>query len=294
MVRRGIPGPGTSPPLAVAFVVVWSLQPPTDTVRCPLPMHIHARQLLTMRERRRIQVAMRGCREQLGLQLKERRRWGGRRPGAGRKRGPHVPHGRRDGVAQRLPAHVTVKLLPGLPSLRSVPLVRALQRSFAAACDRGDFRLVHYTLQTTHAHLLVEATDARALARGMMAVGARLARALNRTSGHRGRVLAERFHARILRTPREVRNALAYVLLNARRHARRPRPGLRVDPASSGGWFDGWWRQPVGDRSRVDPIPVTRPRTWLLAVGWRRHGLIDPEEVPGATRERRRLWIAPS
>ena len=186
----------------------------------------------------------------------------------------------------RLPAHVTVKLLPGLPSLRSVALVRALERSFAAACDRGDFRLVHYALQTTHAHLLVEATDAPALARDMMALGARIARALNRTYGRRGAVLAERFHARVLRTPREVRNAIAYVLLNARRHARRLWTGLRVDPASSGRWFDGWRRKPLTESPTIDAAPVTQPLTWLLAIGWRRHGLVDPEEVPGRRRTR--------
>jgi REP-associated tyrosine transposase len=151
---------------------------------------------------------------------------------------------------------VTVKLLPGLPSLRSVSLVRALEQSFAAARDRGDFRLVHYTLQITHAHLLVEATDARALARGMMAVGARIARALNRTFGRRGRVLAERFHARVLRTPREVRNALAYVLLNTRRHARRIWSGLHLDPASSGRWFNGWRRRPLIDGVNVSATMV--------------------------------------
>ena len=185
----------------------------------------------------------------------------------------------------RFPAHVTVKLLPGLPSLRSVALVRALERSFAQACDRGNFRLVHYALQTTHAHLLVEATDEQALARGMMALGARIARALNRTYARRGPVLAERFHARVLRTPREVRNAIAYVLLNARRHARRIGSGLRVDPASSGRWFDGWRRKPFTDRPTT-AVPVTRPRTWLLAIGWRRHGLVDPDEVPGGRRTR--------
>jgi hypothetical protein len=161
-----------------------------------------------------------------------------------------------------------------------VPLVRALERSFAAVRDRVDFRLVHYSLQATHAHLLVEATDADALGRGMMAVGARIARALNGTFGRRGPVLAERFHSRLLRTPREVRNALAYVLLNARRHARRLCEGLRVDPASSGRWFDGWRRMPVGDET-LEPTPVARPHTWLLAIGWRRHGLIDPDEIPG-------------
>jgi len=135
-----------------------------------------------------------------------------------------------------------VKLRRGLPSLRSVRVVRALERTFAEACDRGDFRVVHYTLQSTHAHLLVEATDGAALGRGMMAVGARLARAVNRAYRRCGPVLAERFHARALRTPREVRNAIAYVLLNARRHARRVWSDLAADPASSGRWFDGWRR----------------------------------------------------
>jgi REP-associated tyrosine transposase len=96
---------------------------------------------------------------------------------------------------------VTIKLLPGLPSLRSVPLVRALERSFAVVRDRGDFRLVHYSLQATHAHLLVEAADAQAFGRGMMAVGARVARALNRTFGRRGPVLAERFRLRAPERP---------------------------------------------------------------------------------------------
>jgi hypothetical protein len=99
--------------------------------------------------------------------------------------------------------------------------VRALERSFAAACDRGDFRLVHYALQTTHAHLLVEATDADALARGMMAIGARLARALNRDVRPVGRVLAERFpRAHAASRLGKCGTQLAYVLLNARRHAR--------------------------------------------------------------------------
>jgi hypothetical protein len=161
-----------------------------------------------------------------------------------------------------------------------VPLVRALERTFAAIRSRDDFRLVHYTLQDTHAHLLVEAADAAALGRGMMAVGARLARAVNRVFARCGSVLAERFHIHVLRTPREVRAALAYVLLNARRHARSLVRVVRIDPASSGRWFDGWrWRPSVAVQD--GSAPVSRPRTWLLSMGWRRHGLIDPREVPG-------------
>ena len=235
---------------------------------------------------------MAGRSGQFDLGLREKCGWGGRRVGAGRPRGaaPPVPHCRREGVAARFPAHVTVRLRPGLPSLRTVALVRALERSFTAARNREDFRLVHYALQTTHAHLLVEATAADALGRGMKALGARIARALNRTFRRRGPVLAERFHLHVLRSPREVRNALAYVLLNARHHARWLVNALAIDPASSGRWFDRWRRRLAVDGRTTVATPVAPARTWLLTTGWRRHGLIDPEEIPGSpgSRERHR------
>jgi len=113
----------------------------------------------------------------------------------------------------------------------------------------------------------------------MIAVGARLARAVNRVFRRRGPVLAERYHFHALKTPREVWNALRYVLLNARKHARRASGAPELDPASSARWFDGW----AGSSAPVSSTscPVARPRTWLLAVGWRRHGVIDPGDVPG-------------
>jgi REP element-mobilizing transposase RayT len=160
-------------------------------------------------------------------------------------------------------------------------LVRELERSFAAACERGRFRLAHYSIQDDHVHLIVEATGKRALACGMKSIAARVARAANRIFRRRGPVLADRYHRHTLRTPREVRNAIAYVLLNARRHlvkrGHRP-PVAACDPASSGRWFTGWIQ-------RIQPVsspPVAPPRTWLLRLGWRRHGLIDPSEIPGA------------
>jgi REP element-mobilizing transposase RayT len=189
--------------------------------------------------------------------------------------------------------HVTLRVKPGVPSLRSERLVRAFRRSLAEACERGEFRVVHYSLQSDHAHLLVEAHGKRALSRGMKSVAARLARAANRAFRRRGAVLDGRYHARILRTPREVRNALAYVLLNARRHlAKRLGAAPRVvplDPASSARWFDGWRRRPRVDpptAARAAPCEVARPRTWMLAVGWRRWGLVDPSEAPGSASAR--------
>lgn len=87
----------------------------------------------------------------------------------------------------------------------------------------------------------------------------------------------------MLRTPREVRNALAYVLLNARKHWKERNgaaPPLRLDEASSARWFDGRKRRIRAPLVR-DPPEVAGAHTWLLAVGWWRHGLVDPGEVPG-------------
>jgi len=200
-------------------------------------------------------------------------------------------HVAREAFGRALPTHVTLRVRDGVPSLRTVPIVRELERSFAAGCVRPGFRLVHYSLQGNHAHLVVEASDQEALGRGMKAIGARLARAVNRVTGRTGPVLAERYHHRLLRTPREVHRALRYVLLNARHHVGKARAALerrvRFDPASSARFFDGW---KMGKRTaegalesaagRV-PLPVTRARTWLLSTGWRRHGLLDPADVPG-------------
>jgi REP element-mobilizing transposase RayT len=185
---------------------------------------------------------------------------------------------------------VTLKVREDVPSLRSAKLVREIERSFARACERGRFRVVHYSIQHDHAHLMVEARDSEALGRGMKAIAARFARAVNRVFARSGRVLRDRYHLHVLETPREVRNALRYVLLNGRHHAAKGRGVLagavRIDPASSGAWFDGW-REGVARLVRshsVGPPPVARARTWLLRRGWRRHGLLDPADVPGWTR----------
>jgi REP element-mobilizing transposase RayT len=172
-----------------------------------------------------------------------------------------------------------------------VALVREWKRSLAEASKRGGFRVAHYSLQGDHAHLIVEAHGKEALANGMKSIAARLARAVNRVSERSGPVLDGRYHHRLLRTPREVRRALAYVLLNARRHLAKRRGASRtttstLDPASSARWFDGWRHSgAVRLLETRAGCEVARPRTWLLRVGWRRHGLVDPGELPGPTAQ---------
>ena len=215
---------------------------------------------------------------------------GGPRSGAGRPRiyrRPPVHHVRRPPVAGRFPCHVRLRVVDGVPSLRQKRFIREFRRTLAQASERGDFRVVHYSVQRSHVHLLVEAAGKAALGRGMKAVGARMGRAVNRVFGRSGPALFGRYWLRVLRTPREVRNALAYVLLNARKHffeARRRKPPAMLDACSSGAWFDGWRSEPVRRDPGVQPRApdVAPPHTWLLATGWRRHGRVDPAEVPGS------------
>ena len=154
--------------------------------------------------------------------------------------------------------------------------------------------MVHYSIQDNHAHFLVEADDKLSLANGMKSVGARFARCVNRVYGRAGRVLATRFHHVVKRTPTEVRRALAYVLLNVRKHCRERRgrkPPVVLDGASSGIWFDGWKGRsppPLGHYADAHRrCEVAEPRTWLLEKCWRKIGLIDPAEVPGMRKRRR-------
>ncbi len=227
---------------------------------------------------------MRKSDRQLSLDLRSPARHGGRREGAGRKPGPNplVRHRSRLKLASRHPCHVTLRVREGVPSSWAPAFVRAFEETLARGCDRGEFRLVHYALLRDHAHLIVEAKDRYALGRGMKSLSRRMVRAMRRAFGWRGGLLADRYYLRVLKTPREVRNAIRYVLLNVARHRRTPLDEL--DPASSGRWFDGWKRGSVGVERRPERRAVAAAHSWLLRVGWRRHGLLDPSEVPGGAR----------
>jgi putative transposase len=221
-------------------------------------------------------------REGLQLELADARGWGGRRAGAGRKlvaARPSPPHRPRPRHAARWPVHVTFRGRGALPSLRSARVFPRLRSSLAAG-HKAAFRVVHFSVQTDHVHLIVEGDAPLALVRGLQGLAARCAKAVNRAVGRRGRVWSGRYHARALRTPTETLRGLVYVLLNFRKHLRAP-PG--VDPRSSGPWFGGW-RRPRPAPS-CDPCPVEPPRTWLAAVGWRRTGgVIALDDAPGSGR----------
>jgi hypothetical protein len=215
---------------------------------------------------------------------------GGWRPGAGRKPGPTsgVPHRRRAPHDARTPVHVTLRAAKGLPSLRTCRVIPVVRGALGAGSTHA-FRIAHFSVQSNHLHLIVEADHGRALSRGLQGLAIRLAKAVNRLLRRHGTVWAGRYHARALRTPREVRNGLVYVLLNGRKHGAHHRG---VDPCSSGAWFSGW-RETI--RAVAGCAPVVRARTWLLGVGWRRWGPISVRETPraGSLGRSRRKRVRP-
>ncbi len=185
--------------------------------------------------------------KQLGLEF---RTWGGRRRHAGAKRRhdrSRVAHSPRPPLKRRFPVHVTVRMRPEVCHLREARCVQLLKRAFIRGNERFGFRLVHFSVQGNHIHFLVEAEDARSLSRGMQGLNIRMAKALNRSMNRHGRVLSDRYHAVILRTPTQTAHALNYVLRNRQHHA----PG-RHPPD---------WRDPFASAR----APLVPPRTWLLA-----------------------------
>jgi REP element-mobilizing transposase RayT len=227
---------------------------------------------------------------QLSLPLKS---WGGFRRGAGRK-----PTSGRPGTRHRArpehnaahPLHVTLRA--GIRPLRSQQVFPTVRRALSQATWRADsFRVVHFSVQADHLHLIVEASNKADLSRGMRGLVIRIARQVNRLLMRKGPLWADRWHGRPLTSPRQVRNALVYVFGNFRKHMHRA-PALGIDPFSSARYFDGWRLAAGHVPSLAEPAPlalfsadpnesgVVAPGTWLARKGWKRRGLIDVEECP--------------
>ena len=218
---------------------------------------------------------------------------GGWRPNAGRKPSPDRKgpvHRRRVDLDPHHPLHVTLRTEAAVGRLRRRHAYQAVRAALVTTFARADFRVVHVSIQHNHVHLLVEATDRHALARGMQGLCISVSRRLNRRLRRKGRVFAHRYDARAITCPRQARGALAYVLNNGRRHREDWRSATArcapVDPYSSAPQFDGWRElSPAEARAWLprdyEPLPTARATTWLLTVGWKRHGTIAIRERPG-------------
>jgi REP element-mobilizing transposase RayT len=169
----------------------------------------------------------------------------------------------------------------GLPPLREQVITREvmmrIREANASKKLRDEFRVVHFSVQDDHVHMIIEAADGLALSRGAQGLAIRLARRVNALLGIHGQFWGDRFHSRELASPRAVRNAIVYVLMNAKKHGHRL---TGIDALSSAPWFA------LGFAPALEPCaeapPTRESGTWLGSIGWRRHGLLRVEERPRA------------
>ena len=205
---------------------------------------------------------------QLGLDL---RTWGGKRKGAGAKPAgvrAGVSHCRRPALSSHHPAHITLRVLPHVWNLRSRRAFRAIGRAFASSKEREGFRLVHFSVQGNHLHLIVEARDAQRLSRGMQGLATWIARRLNQMIGRSGKVFADRFHAHVLRRPVEVARAVgvrAGELCRSRAPARR---GEREARAAGCGPIQLGGMRSAGANCAATNLAAPR---WVAEIGNRRN-----------------------
>ncbi|HEX5058753.1 MAG TPA: transposase [Kofleriaceae bacterium] len=221
------------------------------------------------------------------LDLKPRT-WGGAREGAGRKPNANKrdpAHRVRPALKRYHPVHVVMRVKKDVPRLRTGKAYRAIRRVLVKCLGNETFRVCHLSIQRNHLHFLVEANDKRALSSGMQRLNILAARALNAELGRSGSVFEFRYHATPITSPKQARNALAYVLNNWRRHDEdescERAQTAKLDPYASGLSFAGWDGIAFAKPVDFTPLSVSEPQTWLLRVGWRRHGLLRVDEVPG-------------
>jgi putative transposase len=184
-----------------------------------------------------------------------------------------------------------MRALPRRLNLRAQLVFRRVRASIARA-HRGGLRVTHFSVQRDHVHLIVEAPDRRGLARGIQGIASGIARAVNRLARRTGRFWRDRYHRRDLASPRQVRNAIVYVTMNVRKHAVLDRDARKkLDACSSAAWLVGWnvragpllealRREQLVREVPLDAPPIAPSSTWLGDAGWKRHGLIAPEELP--------------
>ena len=189
-------------------------------------------------------------------------------------------------MSRHHPIHVGLRVRKDVGRLRRGPIYRALGAALRHTLAEAGFRVVHTSIQHNHLHFLVEADDKAAFGHGIRSLTITAALAINGVCGRRGRVFEYRYSAKPITNPRQARNALAYVLNNWRRHHEHLRSEAagrsRLDPYSTAIRFDGWKEAPqLAVRDDYEPLPAAAAETWLLRVGWRRHGPISAYEVPG-------------
>ena len=234
----------------------------------------------------------------------KRATWGGRRAGAGRKpkaNPGYVRHHRRAKHAKSRPVHITMRARRGLPSFRAQRILQMMTKILRNQTELGKvkrkytdvFRVLHFSIQDNHVHVMVEADDARALRSGVSGLVIAFARQLAKLFGRKKlKVWAERFHSREVGSPQDVVNTLNYIFQNYKKHGAVTYGHGIVDRFSSAKQFDGWEQKTLYptllDETSFymqgpEPWAPAQPDTWLVSTGWKQyHPPLDTRAKPAS------------
>src|SRR5687768_10136423 len=158
------------------------------SILCCQTSNIYRSEMPTRKNTAPVQLTLDSARKPTGR--------GGWRPNAGRPKGrTSVAHEQRPEFSSRIPQHVTLRLVDGLPTMRDGHLV-GLLRTQIALSQRHSFRIIEFSIQDNHLHFIIEASDEDALASGCSGLMVRIARRINRELGRRGDFFEERYHCR--------------------------------------------------------------------------------------------------
>lgn len=187
--------------------------------------------------------------------------WGGRRPNSGRRRkkSQGVSHSVREKVQDRTPLHINFKFKT---RIRNKDSLRTLKRAIKNAGSHG-LRVIHYSMQSNHIHLIIESANNEILTRGMRSLTITFAKGLKK-----GSIQIERYHLHVLKSLRETKNAVHYVLFNEQKHANLKT--AYIDEYSSLGLVADLKK--ISKESgfsivlrRIRELPVLfEPKSWLL------------------------------
>ena len=204
--------------------------------------------------------------------------WGGKRKRAGRKpKGERVrtPHEARPMIRRAAPVHVTMRVQKGVYNLRAMRSLRVFEKAIMATAARFGLRVVQFSLQGNHMHVLVEAADKASFIRGMRSLSIGFAKKMNRMMGRKGHVIGDRYHSRVLCTPSETKRVIEYIRTNHFRHTvpGKPVPAGFVDEFSNESWRTA--------------IVLPEPRLWAITQAARKAG----SKAPPRPSHRRQLAL---
>lgn len=215
------------------------------------------------------------------MQFKGVSGWGGKRRGAGRPNlSGTVAHAKREAVNFNLPLHITMALSEGIATIRR-PGVLKLFKNCVQAAARFEFHILHFSIQSNHVHIIAEARNNKALARGMQSLASSFAKKLKERMNAwgdpiTGAVFKARYHLRTIGNPTQMKHTLKYVLLNTAKHLDMIE---HVDRFSSAAAFTQWrallgsrFRGLIAEEGRRPPVDLglAAARSWLARGGWKR------------------------